>query len=1056
MSEIFIRLRKLFFLIALMLFGSIGLYAKTTQGAAEKLFGANVQQQLTVDGKVTEKKTGEPIVGATVMVKGTTTGTVTDINGTFSLQVQQEKVLLSVSFIGYETVEIVANNSSSVSVVLEESNIGMNEVIVVGYGMQKKQDLSSAISSISAKDLKGNPAISTDALLQGKASGVQVMSNTGAPGSSVSVKVRGIVTTGNSEPLYVIDGMPMATGGGDNKYGINSLNPSDIESIQILKDASSAAIYGSRGSNGVVLVTTKRGKIGKPVVNFDSHYGWQTMANKVDVLNKEQFKQFYDRQSRKSVDFADFNDAEQFAQLPDFDWQDEIFRTSPMNNAQLSVSGGNENSKFMISFGTTKQDGIVKNSDFSRINFRVNSDHTINKWVRIGESFSISSSSRHRIREGGVGYDFISASPIVTALLSDPTTSAYNSVGDIQPMLHTKTFNGAGLRDRSNYLYNNKKFNGNIYLEIDLFEGLTFKSNLGADFNLGEVKEFSPSFKVPESTVNEGALASELKQQSDQVIYYVWENTATYTKTFKKHQLNFLAGTTVEVNTFQNLGGYSASISGNFPYQQYLDAGNPSDPLRKTWGGASEWRMYSYFGRVNYNFDDRYLFTGSIRQDASSRFGPNKRKGVFPAFSAAWKINNESFLKEMDWIYLAKFRFGWGQVGNQNNIGNYSFNTTLAPNANYPFGLQKVAVPGVSAGVLGKLYDPTTGGKPGNKSLTWETTQTTNIGFDAAFLDNAINFTVDWFYKDNIGMLMESTVPGYLGIIGPDINGGKIVNQGWEFEAGYRKYEGQFTYDVSVNLTTIKTKVVELDKPKFSNNVGDAASRTLQGGGIADFWGYKTDGLFMTNEELAKGPFQQNARVGDVRFKDIDRDGIITNNDQTVLGSPLPKFTYGLTSNFYYKDFDLNIFVQGVQGNKIYNNLYRVMMGKWGTNKHPDILQSWSPENPDTDIPRFIETSQNNNERLLSDRWLEDGSFLRIKTISLGYNLSNMIGNKKAIQNLRVYFTVQNPYTFTNYRGYDPEIAEGVDWGKGGLDMGVDNGNYPQPRTFIVGFNVSF
>ncbi|NJK86168.1 MAG: hypothetical protein HC906_09550, partial [Bacteroidales bacterium] len=423
------------------------------------------------------------------------------------------------------------------------------------------------------------------------------------------------------------------------------IKPSDIESIQILKDASSAAIYGSRGSNGVVLITTKRGNTGKPVISFDSHYGWQTLANKVDILDKDQFKQYYEMQNRKIVDYDDFNDSEQFAQLPDFDWQDEIFRNSPLTNAQLSIAGGNENSKFMISIGSTNQEGLVKNSDFSRLNFRVNSDHKINNRVRIGESFFISSTSRHRIREGGVGYDFNSASPIVTSLLSDPTTSAYDSTGTIIPMLHTKTFNGAGLRDRSNYLYNNKKFNGNIYLEFDILKGLTFKSNLGADVNLGEVKEFSPSFKVNGSMVNEGALASELKQQNDQVIYYVWENTATYSKIYRKHNINFLAGTTVEVNTFQNLGGYSATIAGNYAYQQYIDAGNPSDPLRKIWGGASEWRMYSYLGRINYNFDDRYFLTGSVRQDASSRFGPNKRKGVFPAFRLPGKSITNHFYK---------------------------------------------------------------------------------------------------------------------------------------------------------------------------------------------------------------------------------------------------------------------------------------------------------------------------------------------------------------------------------------------------------------------------
>lgn len=1008
----------------------------------------------TIRGTITDKKSGDPIVGATIMIEGTSTGTVSDMEGNFSLKVSKEKVRILISYIGYEPVTVEANINSPLNLALDESIIDMSEVIVVGYGTQKKLDVSSAISSISSKDLRSSPTISTDALLQGRAAGVQVMTNTGAPGSTVSVKIRGIVTTGNSEPLFVVDGMPMGSGGGDNKFGINSLNPNDIESVQILKDASSAAIYGSRGSNGVVLITTKRGKSGKPVINFESYYGWQTLAKKIDVLDKAQFKQYYDMLDRGVVDHETLNDSAQFANLPDVDWQDEIFDVAPMYNAQLSVSGGGENSKFMMSIGSTKQNGLVGNSDYSRLNFRLNSDHSITKRIRAGESLGISSSNRHRIREGGVGYSFSSASPVVTAVVADPTSEPYDSSGNHSPMLHTRSFNAAGLRDRSNYVYNNKKVNGSVYLEVDIINGLTFKSNLGVDYTLGEMKEFAPAFNVPGSSINEGQLTNELKQVNEHYTYYAWENTLNYSKSIKKHYFGLMAGTTVEVNSFYNLGGSNPSIPGSSAYQQYLSAGNPSDPNRVIDGTAWEWRMYSYLGRINYNFNDRYLLTGSVRQDASSRFGPNKRKATFPAFSAAWKISSEPFLKRYTWLYLAKLRVGWGQVGNQNNIGYYSYNTTLMPNANYPFGTpDKESVPGVTAGVTGKLYDPIEGGKPGNKELSWETTQTTNVGLDLSFFYNKVSLTVDWFVKDNIDMLMQATVPDYLGIRGPDVNDGKIWNRGWEIEAGYRKYEGNLTYDFSFNFTTIKTLVKDMPEPKINNG---GLSRTVEGGGMADFWGFKTDGLYRTEEELAKGPYQQNAQVGDIRFKDINQDGIIDESDQTVLGSPLPKFTYGFTSNFYYKNFDLNMFVQGVYGNKIYNSLYREMMGSWGTNKDPDILDSWTPDNPNTDIPRLAETSSNNNDRANSDRWLEDGSFIRLKTISLGYNISKLLKRDSYIQNLRVYLTVQNALTYTKYRGFEPELSEGVDWGKGPLDIGVDNGNYPQPRTYIIGVNLSF
>jgi len=1026
---------------------------------ASPVFDKQIQQENKVNGIVTDKKSGESIIGASVVVKGTTTGTVTDVNGKFTLSVPEGNSQIVISYIGYTTLELPANTASPMNIALAENVVEMGEVVVVGYGTQKKLDLTSSISTISVNDLKSVPAISTETFLQGRAAGVQVATNTGAPGSAVSVKIRGVVTTGNSEPLYVVDGMPMASGGGDNKFGINSLNPGDIESIQILKDASSAAIYGSRGSNGVVLITTKRGKSGKPSISIESYYGMQSQANRIDVLDKAQFKQYYDLLGVFRTKYDDFEDPAQFAALPDFDWQDEIFTPAPTSNIQLSLSGGNENSTYMVSVGNNSVDGMVKNTSFNRTNFRINSDHTITKWLKFGESLNLSYSARDRVMESGVGYNYISAPPITTTLVSDPTTTAYAEEGTLNYMKHTGSFNGAGIRDRANYTYNNKKVSGNMYFEISFLKELKFKSNLGLDYNLGETKEFLPSFNVEGSPLNEGQQVPSLKQSDAHTTYLVMENTLTYNKIFGKHSLNAMAGFTVETNDYYDLGGFNSTISGNEEYLQYLSAGNPSDPNRSVYGGAAEWRMYSYLGRINYSYNDKYLFTGSVRRDASSRFGPNNRAGVFPAASVAWKIKNEEFLKNINWLYQAKIRVGWGQVGNQNNIGNYSYNTVIQPNANYALGDPKVSIPGVTAGVNYFGYQGTSGGKPGNRDLTWETTATTDIGLDVSLLKNKLSFTTDWFLKDNTGMLMQSTVPDYLGIIGPDINGGKISNKGFEFEATYRKLEGKFTYDAGFNITYIKTKVNELDKTKFSNYIEgmEAVSRTLAGGGIADFWGLKTDGTFKDAADVAKGPFQKiGTKPGDQRFVDMNKDGKINENDYTVIGSPMPDFTYGFTLNMYYQNFDLNFFVQGVQGNEIYNNLYRVMMGRWGVNHHTDILNSWTETNTDTDIPRFDESSSNNNLQRLTDRWIEDGSYLRFKTITLGYTIPENLVGKISIQHLRIYATVQNVYTFTKYKGFDPEVSESVAWGSGGLDLGVDNGNYPLPRIIMFGFNLSF
>ena len=1011
--------RKLFitFITFLVLTSSMSMLAQTTtDNKSENSKSSKVR------GKVTDKNTGETLIGASVVVKGTTTGTTSDMDGNFTLEIPNDQATLIINYVGYKKIEIPIVKGSDMKILLESNSVTMNEVVVVGYGTSKKLDLTSSISSISAKDLKSMPAVSSESFLQGRATGVQVASNTGAPGSSVSVKIRGVVTTGSSQPLYVVDGMPMASSGGDNSFGINSLNPSDIESIQILKDASSAAIYGSRGSNGVILITTKRGKSGKPTVTLSTYYGTQTQAHKISVLNKDQYKQYYDmlgiyKHANKANTYDNikpydaFNDPTLFAALPNVDWQNEIFTSAPTSNVQLSMAGGTDNSAFMISVGNTSQNGMVAGSDYNRTNLRINSDHTINKWLKFGESVSLSNSVRHRVMEGG-GFNFVSASPVTAALVSDPTTKPYATDGSLNYMQRSGSFNGIGIRDRANYTYNNKKLNGSMYFEISLLKELKFKTNLGVDYNLGETKEFSPSFNVLGSPLNEGQLVPIIKRMDAHTTYLVLENTLSYNKSFGKHVLGVMVGQTVESNSNYDLGGSSTSISGNQDYLQYLSAGNPSDPNRSIYGGASEWRMFSYLTRINYSYNDRYLLTGSVRNDNSSKFGPNKRSAIFPAASIGWKIKNEEFLKDIDWLYMAKIRLGWGQVGNQNNIGYYSYNTAIQPDANYAFGNPKISTAGVTAGVMSSGYGGQAGGKPGNKDLTWETTQTKNLGVDVSLFENRLSFTADWFLKDNTGMLMQATVPDYLGIDGPDINGGKIQNEGYEFEVTHRKIEGDFTYDVGFNVTYIKTKVIELAKPKLSNDVtgsGDYLSRTLQGGGIADFWGLKADGVFQNAAEVAKGPFQQNGtKAGDIRFVDMNRDGKIDLNDYTIIGSPIPDFNYGFTLNLYYKNFDLNVFLQGVQGNQIYNNLYRTMMGPWGINHSTDILNSWTSTNTNTNIPRIQESSSNKNDRPLSDRWIEDGSYLRLKTLSLGYTLPKKWASKVAIQSLRVYTTVSN------------------------------------------------
>jgi TonB-dependent starch-binding outer membrane protein SusC len=488
------------------------------------------QQNNTITGTVTDNS-GESLVGVTVQIKGTTLGTVTDVDGRYILTNLSDDAILVFSYVGFLTEEYAIDGKSTLDVIMMPNIETLGEFVVIGYGVQRKLDVTSSISTINVDDLKSTPTISTESYLQGRAAGIFVASNTGAPGSTISVKIRGMVTTGNSEPLYIVDGMPMASGGGDNKFGINSLNPNDIESIQILKDASSSAIYGSRGSNGVVLITTKRGQSGKPTINLNTYYGFQSQARRIDVLNKEQYKTYYDLLGSSAPQYDDFDDPNLFAALPDFDWQNEIFTTAPTANAQLSVSGGSENSTYLISMGNTNQEGLVQGSNFNRTNLRINSDHKITNWLKFGESLSISYFRRNRIKEGGVGYSFPTAPPIIAALLSDPTTEAYDEDGNWNYMRHSGSFNGAGLRDRSSYLYTNKKLNGNLFFEITPFEGLLFKSSFGLDYNLGETREFMPSFSVEGSNLNEGQVAPTLKQSDAHGTYMITEQTLNYNKT---------------------------------------------------------------------------------------------------------------------------------------------------------------------------------------------------------------------------------------------------------------------------------------------------------------------------------------------------------------------------------------------------------------------------------------------------------------------------------------------------------------------------------------------
>lgn len=994
---------------------------------------------ITITGKVIDAYSNEPLIGATIKIKDSFTGTITDKNGEFELEVPEGATLI-VSYIGYIDDEVIVTGISKIQVTLLPDLMDIDELIVIGYGTAKKSDLTGSITSVSASDLKNVAANTIDAAMQGKTAGVTVLNNTGAPGSEVSIYVRGIATPNNTQPLYIVDGVPISSGNNDNSYGINSLNPNDIESIQVLKDAAASAIYGSRASNGVILITTKKGKSGRMSVNLDYYHGSQSLPKKLDVLNRDEFIEYYRMLKagngvRPYPELMDTN--LQTDTLPNTDWQDLIFRVAPTNSYQFSLSGGSEVSTFLLSVGHINQDGIVKKSGYSRTNFRLNSDHTVKKWLKIGQTLSYGVQSRERIMEGG-GYDYSTASPIIASLMADPISKPYNDAGYWNPLNYTsRVYNPVGLRDRSNYQYDNNKFMGSLYGEITFLEGLVFKSIMGIDITSAEVKEFRPSFQI---SANQTQLLPYLKQYRDENKDWAWENTLTYNKQINNHSFNVMVGATAQEHIWTNLGGQNAEMASNDINMRYLDAGNASDPSRTLNGGMASWTMYSYLGRLSYNYNDKYLLATTLRRDGSSRFGDENRFGVFPSVSAAWRFSNEGFMSNIDFLSIGKLRLGWGQIGNQ-EIGYYDYTTVIYGNANYPLGVDETTVVGVDAG-----------GIPGNRSLKWETTENSNVGVDLGFLNNRGLITVDYFYKTNHDMLMGSNIPTYIGHNGPIVNAGKITNKGWDGVFTFKKLEGFFNFDLSLNATYVKNEIVDFGEPI---NGRYAPTRSEMGHSIAEFYGYKTNGLFQSFDDVINSPFQANAQIGDQKFVDINGDNVIDDKDLTFIGSPLPDWTGGFTANFYYKNFDLGIFIQGVYGNEIFNNIRRDLSNRWGTNQSPEILNSWTYNNTNTNIPRFEDFSSNNNLRN-SDRWIESGSFTRVKNITLGYSLPSNTLKKLDLSNVRIYASVQNLYTFTKYSGYDPEIGRSVGWGGSTIDMGYDIGNYPQPKTLLLGVNVSF
>lgn len=1019
---------------------------------------ASAQDQKTVSGNVTAD--GIPLAGASVVVKDTKIGTTTDFDGIFTLSVPVSAKTLIVSYLGYATQE-VAITSGEMNIVLVEDQNTLDEVVInVGYGSQKKSVNTGAISKVTAKDLEGTPNNGRiEQALQGKTTGVFIASNAGQPGSSSTIRVRGITSFngyGGNNVLWVVDGVAISD-------DIGFLNQSDIESIEVLKDAASLAIYGARSASGVILVTTKKGKQGGIKVGYTGSYGISSPAKVLDLLNATQYAALRNEKSINDGGNPIYTDLSILGKGTD--WQKAIFNDNAVKyNHEINMSGGTENSNFYLSFGAQNQEGIVMSdiSNYDKKSIRLNSNHKLNKYISFGQNLGYSHQKSVGLGNtnseyGGPLSSAINLDPITPLVETDPVvingplySSTYivkdengNPYG-ISPIVGQEMTNPLAYQQTrlGQYSYGDDIV-GNAFLEITPMEGLKIKSTIGAKLAYWGYEGFTPMYYLNPSVSN---AVNNITRSQNKIFAWNIENIITYTKQIGAHDFTILLGQGAYED--DNPIGLSITHSG-IPTNDYEEASFNFDipaSSKTGWAYTTEpHRVSSLFSRINYNYGEKYLFTGIIRRDGSSNFGSNNKYGIFPSFSLGWVVSKESFWKENDYVNQFKLRGGYGVTGND-RIGRFTYLSTIGGGRNYTMGIDELITSGSSPNA------------PANPDLKWEETRQTNIGFETKFL-NSINVTFDWFNKETVGILQNISIPGYVGATGsPTANVADMYNRGIELEVAYKKRFNEVNFGVSGNISSIKNEVTYLgngidfiSSGAGFQSMGDV-TRTEVGESYNYFWGYQTDGIFQNLAEVnaytnsTGGLIQPGAQPGDFRWVDANGDGAITGDDRVNLGSPLPKYTFGLNLNVDYKGFDLMVSAQGVAGNKIFQGLRRLDI--LNSNYQTVAMSRWTGEGTSNDYPRLTNVDANGNFGKMSDFYLQKGDYLRFKVVQLGYTLPNSLSDKISAEKVRFFLTGENMWTLTKYTGYDPEI--------GGDVSGIDRGFYPQARTFMFGANLQF
>ena len=1050
------------------------------------VFALWTSAQTKVTGTVVDSF-DEPLIGVSVTEKGNPgNGCTTNIDGEFSITVKNPKATLVFTYVGMKTQDVALNGRTSIDVKMEDNAVALQEVVAVGYGTQRKSDITGSVARISEEQMKQTIATNADQMLQGKVAGVQVTSNSGAPGAATSIRIRGASSLNSSnEPLYVIDGVPMSTnnesiggfdwaGGSNGQTKINPLAaiaPSDIVSMDVLKDASACAIYGAAGANGVVLITTRRGAAGKTNVTYDGYLAWQQTAKRIDMMDLRGYADYQSQLYNEGI-IGDGNMDKAFLDSSILgkgtDWQDEIFRTAFMQNHQLSVTGGNDKTQFAMSGGWMEQEGIIIGSDFNRFNSRFNIDNNITPWLKIGGSLAYTrTDEKVTLNDGSDGV-------IMQAMTMQPTVPVRDFEGNWAgptTVNGSSTWNPVALALQKNNTLLRQRTNGNFYLNVDFLKHFTFRAEYAFDASQNKNKAYVPryQFGLVSSDINQ------MYQREDHSFYWLQKDYITYHQNFnQKHDVTVMAGFEASKSSWIGI----QIIKQNFTTDKILIMGSDGDFVSNA-GNADSQSSASVFGRANYGYDNRYLATVTLRADGSSKFGSDHRWGYFPSVALAWRINQEKWLENVEWLNNLKLRLGYGQVGNS-NIGTYLFasamNSMLTP--------------------MGTAYFPR---NLSNPALKWEASEQWNAGIDFSAFNNRIELTVDVYKKSTKDLLMQIFVPSFIAnndyrsIQTPYANIGKTENKGVDISLNFRPFVGKgFNWSGNLTMSFNKNKVVSLnnDDQVLYGNVDwwpefKTATMFKVGQPMGVFYGYETEGLFRNEADIvghatqtgSAVPYANNinrdsgAWVGDLKFVDRNGDGVINADDQTVIGDPNPDFTFGFTNTFSYKDFDLTIGLTGSVGGDILN---------WQRYKTEGLTSIWDnqasavmdrakigmhdPNGSITDIsnvylesegngtPRFSNLDANGNLRM-SDRWIEDGTYLRISNIALSYTLPEKWAKKVYLQNAKIYVNVQNLYTFTKYSGYDPEIGS---FNSSALLQNIDRGRYPSPRTYTLGLNLTF